>query len=589
MKDEGAVGSPRQIISVYGGPARLPEQTGALFKIDGIATVGKTVVISGWSTCDAFRLYSGTGPDRIEFDVVRHIRADVNRAVVGDPSAQTGFLAVSDLASESGQLVVDVNGHEYEIDKDGAPRLVDFSALGAPIFRWLRGVRLGSRSWRDLMSIMPAHPRPGTEAAGHLDAAVNSPVGGAATGWLVASDDALVWLEDDGGGIHSLDEAYRWNRIDILERAIATVGAAHQSGFVAELRGVGTATELRLHHCTQRGRAQIASLEIKRVPMNAKALARELFSFNTPLLDFAGRVRRVDLPLLAEVNEHAKAASDKAVIERRRFGTRTDDPEVSIIIPIYGRLDMAEIQLLEFRKDEEIGRTAELIFVVDDPTLIHDAARVFPTHHKVIGTPFSLVWNGVNNGYSGACNIGAAQAAGDRFIFLNSDAFPIGPGWWQELSNVLDDPEIGMVAPRLLFPDGSIQHAGMLPHWRSDLRLWTNRHPLMGMDVSFDPAKTVVDATLVTGACVAMRRDVFEEIGGWSTDYLFGDFEDSDLCFRVRQSDRRVAYCPNVELHHLERQSVLALGSADFRTKVTLFNAVRYNDRWRDELSELAS
>ena len=77
-----------------------------------------------------------------------------------------------------------------------------------------------------------------------------------------------------------------------------------------------------------------------------------------------------------------------------------------------------------------------------------------------------------------------------------------------------------------------------------------------------------------------MRRADFEYVGGWDTGYLIGDFEDSDLCFKLRQQGLRMLYVPHVQLTHLERQSMTQIGSNDYRMRVTIFNAVRHQMRW---------
>jgi GT2 family glycosyltransferase len=77
-----------------------------------------------------------------------------------------------------------------------------------------------------------------------------------------------------------------------------------------------------------------------------------------------------------------------------------------------------------------------------------------------------------------------------------------------------------------------------------------------------------------------MRRSDFERLGGWDTGYLIGDFEDSDLCLKLRSNGLSVAYLPDVQLTHLERQSFKLLGQDEFRTRVVIYNAVRHQNRW---------
>jgi GT2 family glycosyltransferase len=142
-------------------------------------------------------------------------------------------------------------------------------------------------------------------------------------------------------------------------------------------------------------------------------------------------------------------------------------------------------------------------------------------------------------------------------------------------------PNIGAVGPRLVFGNGSIQHAGMDFQQRDELGIWVNHHPNMGLDPSLDPHTKLTLVPAVTGACLTLRRSDFDRVGGWDTGYLIGDFEDSDLCLKLRAQGQHVAYLPTVQLTHLERQSFKLLGDDEFRTRVVVYNAVRHQNRWR--------
>lgn len=143
---------------------------------------------------------------------------------------------------------------------------------------------------------------------------------------------------------------------------------------------------------------------------------------------------------------------------------------------------------------------------------------------------------------------------------------------------------MGVVGPRLLFANGGLQHAGMSFEKLDTLGIWINRHPDAGLAPEFDPAREPAEVPAVTGACMLIRREVFDEIGGWDTGYLIGDFEDSDLCLMLRKHGYRVLYQPGVQLTHLERQSFTAIGQGPFKLRVTIANAVRHQERWEDML-----
>ncbi len=236
---------------------------------------------------------------------------------------------------------------------------------------------------------------------------------------------------------------------------------------------------------------------------------------------------------------------------------------------------------MEFQRDPFFIDQAELIYVLDDPDLVHEMHGLAPHLYADCGVPFRWVSAGQNRGFSGANNLGVSIARAETLIFLNSDVFPVQSGWAAHMTNALGErPDIGLVGPRLLFPDGTIQHASMVPHWQDGLGMWTNRHPLMGMDARFDSAKEPTLVPLLTGACLAIRRSEFDRVGGWDTGYLFGDFEDSDLCLKVRDLGLSCLYLPQTSLVHLERQSFVE----ECHRTTTLMNAVLYNQRWRNVL-----
>ena len=114
--------------------------------------------------------------------------------------------------------------------------------------------------------------------------------------------------------------------------------------------------------------------------------------------------------------------------------------------------------------------------------------------------------------------------------------------------------DAGIVAPLLLFGDGSVQHAGMYPRMDAALPgFLLNTHRGMGFVWNGDTQP--FEAPMLTAACIAMRKQDYDEVGGFDEGYLVGDFEDSDLCLALRKRGKRLWMVPEVRLWHLERQS----------------------------------
>lgn len=402
-------------------------------------------------------------------------------------------------------------------------------------------------------------------------------------GWLVSSPDTEVALETESGEVYPLaDVSYRYDRRDVWDTHGGVYGnAARNAAFLARVPGVLGGERIHLAARFGGKRYVVSTAGTTSLPISPLGAAKALFSISTAQADFGRRATLIDGPVLERLIEAQQADWVNQEVQERQLGTPPAEPEASIIVPLYGRTDFIEHQLIEFSRDPWFAAHAELIYVVDDPTLLEAFILSAEALHRLYRIPFKWVWGGVNRGFSGANNLGVAHARAPWLVFLNSDAFPRTPGWVPELLSVLKaDSGIGAVGPRLLFGDGSIQHAGMEFLRREELGVWINHHPWRGLEPALDPAEGLKRVSAVTGACLAISRSCFDQIGGWDTGYLIGDFEDSDLCLKLRDRGFSIAYLPTVELTHLERQSFRLLGEGHFRTSVVLFNALRHQRRW---------
>jgi GT2 family glycosyltransferase len=154
--------------------------------------------------------------------------------------------------------------------------------------------------------------------------------------------------------------------------------------------------------------------------------------------------------------------------------------------------------------------------------------------------------------FSRLCNAGASRADGDYLLFLNNDTEVITPDWIEQLLVFAHRPEVGAAGATLLYPDGTIQHAGIFP--RSD-GSWTHRYrglPADGGDEAGLRQVRVVPA--VTGACLLLRRDHFFALGGFD-EGLALTFSDVDLCCRLRARGLLVLVTPYARLYHYESLS----------------------------------
>jgi len=156
--------------------------------------------------------------------------------------------------------------------------------------------------------------------------------------------------------------------------------------------------------------------------------------------------------------------------------------------------------------------------------------------------------------YSAINNMAAAAATGDVLCLLNNDTEVITPNWLQDMLGYLQQKDVGVVGARLLYPDGTLQHAGILLHPR-DIAVHINAGLFKRETGYFGRAVLAQDFMAVTGACLMVWKHVYEKVGGLDAEHLPVAFNDVDFCLRVREAGLRVVWTPFAELYHHESLS----------------------------------
>ena len=185
--------------------------------------------------------------------------------------------------------------------------------------------------------------------------------------------------------------------------------------------------------------------------------------------------------------------------------------------------------------------------------------------------------------FAALSNLGAAQARGDVIVFLNNDMDIIEPEWLRELAEPAIDPQVGAVGCKLLYPDGRIQHAGVVVglgegvgHFDAGLRDgeqgWLGRN------------RVLHEASAVTGACLAVERAKFVAVGGFDAVHLPVEFNDIDLCLRLEELGFATLWTPFARIVHFESAS---RGKATFRRLDThAAERAYFRQRWADRLRD---
>ena len=249
------------------------------------------------------------------------------------------------------------------------------------------------------------------------------------------------------------------------------------------------------------------------------------------------------------------------------------EPAVSLIIPtcrscVEGADRPAIEQLLDHLEHVDWPMSKLTVIVGDDvagEAAWAQAERPYTLRRietpRTPGEPFN---------YAAKMNRLWREATTEQVVFLNDDVQPLASTWLRALQTFALDESVGGVGARLLYPDGSLQHAGLLPHGAAAAHTWIFRRRLRG--TFHDWALVHREWSMVTGAVFATRRSLMEQVGGFDEVFAL-EFNDTDLCLRLRALGFRIVYTPHAEMMHVEKAS---RGKAPPRGDTT----ARFLSRW---------
>jgi GT2 family glycosyltransferase len=441
-----------------------------------------------------------------------------------------------------------------------------------------------------LAGLLSRRPFTGADTLGELSAPVqfevdetilSPPDGLVVMGWCADPAHAVAAIRIRRGGASSGPIEERWirtRRPDVFEALHAKLGLADdRCGFLAYAPGcVGEIGPLYAEIELKNG-----EVGYKRLPLPARtgtsAIRRVLEGLDLAPDQIEGTFDRVLGPALTPIN--AARLSRPRPHSEVVFGEPPQDAVCSVIIPLYGRMDFLLHQLAHFSAHPGFARH-EIIYVLDDPPRRRELLDLAHSAHRRFGVPFRVLLLEENLGYAPANNVGLSAARGEYVCYLNSDVMPEEPAWLDLMvGDMRADATLGMVGALLLFEDGTVQHQGLTFERLPQLGNWPfPMHPGKGR-IHRAPETPVQEAEAVTGACMVARRDLLVELGGFDEGFAIGDFEDSDLCLRIRKRGLRLAVDHRARLFHLERQSQVTPDRL-WRFNVTLLNAWTHTRRW---------
>ena len=292
------------------------------------------------------------------------------------------------------------------------------------------------------------------------------------------------------------------------------------------------------------------------------------------------RAEEARLRALAEVAARKGARAERGPEGFNRLARPLPEPPplVSVVIPTRDRAELLGVVL-----DGLFARTdyPALDVVVVDNGSTEPATRDLFARYAAEPRLRVLPAPGPFN-FSDLSNRGAAAARGTILLFLNNDIEVLEPGWLTELASIASDPEIGAVGAKLLYPDGTIQHGGIVLGiggiaGHSHLGLPGNEPG------SFARMLLSQEVSAVTGACLAVRAQVFSEVGGFDAAHLAVAFNDVDLCLRIRAAGYRIVWTPHARLVHHESKSRGAEDTPEKRARFEAESRVM-RERWEPVL-----
>jgi O-antigen biosynthesis protein len=249
---------------------------------------------------------------------------------------------------------------------------------------------------------------------------------------------------------------------------------------------------------------------------------------------------------LERLNLAAKAESGKGNHRVKLVSNvRIHYPLISIIIPTkdapdyLGKCLKSIFSLTSYPNYEVILVDNE----TTDPTALQIMSE-YPVKRVPLPNPFN---------FSRANNLGVKSASGDYIVCLNNDTELVSPDWLENLLYYAEQPDIGVVGSLLLYPDKTVQHAGIVMGFRG-----TADHVMRGFPCDVDgyagSLACAREVSAVTAACLIVKKSDFEAVGGFN-EHFFTHYQDVDFCLQLVKRGKRNIYTPNVVLIHYESKT----------------------------------
>lgn len=230
-----------------------------------------------------------------------------------------------------------------------------------------------------------------------------------------------------------------------------------------------------------------------------------------------------------------------------------DEPLVSIVIP-----NKDSVEVLRRCIDSIESKTSYSsyeILIIENNSVEKETFEYYDSVCATFDNVRVATWEGPFN-YSAINNYGVGMTNGEYLLFLNNDTEVIEPNWLSSMLGFCQRDDVGAVGAKLLYPDNTVQHAGVLMiYCNSENEMGGPIHVFNNIDRD-DPGymrRAVIsqDLSAVTAACMMTKRSIFEQLGGFNESFEVA-FNDVDYCLRVRSLDQLVVFDADALLYHYE-------------------------------------
>ncbi len=280
--------------------------------------------------------------------------------------------------------------------------------------------------------------------------------------------------------------------------------------------------------------------------------------------------------------EHVEVESSKAFPSIYRLKYKLyEEPLVSIVIPCKDKVDYTKCCVQSILTKSSYANFE--ILLVDNNSKEKETWEVYQELQK--NSKIRVITWKQDFNFSSINNFAVKEAKGEILLFLNNDTKVINLSWIEEMLMYAQRKDIGVVGAKLYYADDTIQHAGVLigvgVHRVAGHSHYKQSKENLGYMGRLFYAQNV---SAITAACMMVRRNVYEEIGGFDEDFAIA-YNDVDFCMRVRKNGYSIIFTPYAELYHYESKS---RGLEDTKEKQIRFQQEvdLFKKRWKKELEK---